>query len=120
MNRNGPLLLSLVLLFPLSVFARAKNSHSLYIADAVIVSGHKLAPGHYKVEWQHPGQHVKVNFLQDGKVIASAPATVKANDAQVTQDDIVTAKTTSNKTALTEIDFAQKKEAITFTRPSRG
>jgi hypothetical protein len=118
MNRIGSLLLSVVVLFPLAVFAQ--SSHSLNIPNAVIVSGHKLAPGRYKVEWQHPGQHVKVNFLQDGKVVASAPATVKTNDAQVTQDDIVTRKTASNKSALTEIDFAHQKEAILFTQPSRG
>jgi hypothetical protein len=43
--------------------------------------------------------------------VATVPATLKTNDVQVTQDDIVT--DSANKT-LTEIDFHRDKEALVF------
>lgn len=106
------------LLLPAAALARDNNSRSIDLPNAVVVNHQQLKPGHYKVEWQEPGPRVKVNFLHNGKTVATAMATVKTNDAQVTQDDIVTHTTASNRTALTEIDFGHQKEAILF--PSRG
>ena len=114
------LLSTSVLLFPLGAFARNKNQHSVNIPDRVQVGAAQLKPGNYKVEWPGAGPAVNVSFLQNGKVVATVPGTLKANDAEVTQDDIVTQTTTTNKNVLTEIDFARQKEALVFARRTNG
>jgi hypothetical protein len=105
------LLSILAVLSPLSVFARDKNQHSVDISATVQVEGAQLKPGNYKVEWQGTGPDIQVTFLQNGKAVATVPATLKTNDAQVTQDQIVT---DSANNTLSEIDFRRGKEALVF------
>jgi hypothetical protein len=112
------LLSTLALLSPLSAFARDKNQHSVNIPNPVKVGSTQLKPGDYKVEWQGAGPEVQVRFLQNGKTVATAPATLHTNDTQVTQDDIVTDVPSVKTTALREIDFAHQKEAIVFAQGS--
>lgn len=114
----GSAILAMALLIPVAALARENNSRSLEIPNAVVVNHQTLKPGHYKVEWQQPGPKIQVRFVRNGKTIATAPATLKTNDSQVTQSDIMTRQTASNKAALTEIDFGHQKEAIIF--PRRG
>jgi hypothetical protein len=101
----------LAVLSPLGVFARDNNQHSVDIPDALQVGGVQLQPGSYKVKWQGAGPDIQVTFLRDGKTVATVPATLKTNDVQVTQDDIVTDLATKT---LTEIDFHHDKEALVF------
>jgi hypothetical protein len=108
-------LLSIVaLLSPVCALARDKNQHSVNIPDSVQVGGTQLKPGSYKVAWQGTGPAVQVSFLQNGKTVATAPGTLKTNDDQVIQDDIVTDATSSKTKALKEIDFGHQKEALVF------
>ena len=105
-------LLSIVaVLSPLSMFARDKNQHSVDIPATVQVGGTQLKPGNYKVEWQGTGPDIQVTFLRDGKTVATVPATLKTNDGQVAQDQIVT---DSANNTLSEIDFRRDKEALVF------
>jgi len=108
------LLSMLALLFPLGALARNKNQHSVEIPDSVQVGGAQLKPGNYKVEWQGTGPEVQVNFVRDGKTVATVPGTLKTNDAKVSQDDIVTDTTSANTKTLTEIDFSRNKESLVF------
>lgn len=101
------------LLFSFTAFARDKNQRNVNIPDSVSIAGTQLAPGNYKVDWQGAGPAVHVNFLQHGKVVASAPATLRTKDSKVTQDDIITKKTATSRT-LKEIDFSHQKEALLF------
>lgn len=108
-------LLSMVaLLSTVSALARDKNQHSIEISDSVQVGGTELKPGNYKLEWQGTGPQVQVNFVHDGKTIATAPGTLKTNDPRVTQNDIVTETTSANTKTLTEIDFSRNKESLVF------
>jgi hypothetical protein len=109
--RYVALLSTLAVLSPLSVFARDKNQHSVDIPATVQVGGTELKPGNYKVTWEGAGPDIQVTFLRDGKTVATVPATLKTNDNQVTQDEIVT--NTENQT-LSEIDFRRDKEAVVF------
>jgi hypothetical protein len=95
----------------LSVFARNKNQQSVNIPDTVQVGSTQLKPGNYKMEWQGTGPDIQVTFLRDGKTVVTVPATLKTNDDQVTQDDIVTG---SEDKTLEEIDFRRGKEAVVF------
>jgi hypothetical protein len=111
-HRRDQALLSIVaVLSPLSLFARDTNQHSVDIPSAVQVGGTQLQPGNYKVKWEGTGPDIQVTFLRDGKTVATAPATLKTNDGQVTQDQIVT-DSTNNR--LNEIDFRRDKEALVF------
>jgi hypothetical protein len=112
-------LLSALLVLSALALARAKNQHSVDIPDTVQVGATQLPPGTYQVEWQESGPAVNVNFLRHGKVVATVPGTLKSNDKQVTQDDIVT-RTVSDKKVLTEIDFGHQKEALVFAGPQSG
>jgi hypothetical protein len=108
------LLAMLALLSTVSALARDKNQHSVELSDSVQVGGTQLDAGSYQVEWQGTGPQVQVNFVRDGKTIATATGTLKTNDAQVVQDDIVTTVTSANTKKLEEIDFAHHKESLVF------
>jgi len=108
------LLSTLTLLFPLCALAQDRNEHSVDIPVNVQVGATQLKPGNYKLEWQGTGSTVQVSFLRQGKTIATAPATLKKNDGQVNQDDIVTDRANDNTRILREIDFAHQKEALMF------
>jgi hypothetical protein len=108
------LLSMLALLFSVCAFARDKNQHSVEITDSVQVGGTQLKPGSYKVEWQGTGPQIQVNFVRNGKTVATVPGTLKTNDAQVSQDDIVTDTTSANTKTLKEIDFSRSKESLVF------
>jgi ABC-type thiamine transport system substrate-binding protein len=107
-------LLSMVaLLFSVSALARDKNQHSVNISDSVQVGGKQLEPGSYKVEWQGNGPEIQVNFVRNGKTVATVPGTLKT-DGKVTQDDVVIGTTSTNTKTLEEIDFGRNKESLVF------
>lgn len=106
----------LALLFPAAAFAQDKNQHNVDIPDSVLVGSTHLKPGSCKVEWRGDGPAVQVKFLKDGKLVASAPGTLKTNDQQVTQDDIVVGNDNAKSNVLEEIDFGHNKVAIILGR----
>jgi hypothetical protein len=108
------LLSMLALLSSVGALARDKNQHSVEIPDSVQVGGAQLKPGNYKVEWQGTGPEIQVNFVRDGKTVATVPGTLKTNDARVVQDGIVTDSTDANTKTLKEIDFGRHKESLVF------
>ena len=63
-----------------------------------------MKPGNYKVELQGTGPEIQVNFIRAEKTVATVPGTLKTNDAQVVQDEIVTEDTSVNTKTLKEID----------------
>lgn len=104
------------LVFPGVAMARAGNEHTVTISDSVMVGGAHLTPGNYKMGWSQQGPQIQVTFLRHGKIVATAPATLRTNDKQVTEDDVVTRKTASNVRVLEKIDLSHQKEAIVFSR----
>src|SRR6202040_1576727 len=96
------LLSMLALLSPVGAWAGEKNQHSIEISDAVQVGGTQLKPGNYKVEWQGTGPEIQVSFVRNGRTVVTVPGTLKTNDAQVVQDDIVTDTTRANTKTLKE------------------
>jgi hypothetical protein len=109
--KYAALLSTLALLSPVGALARDKNQHSVVIPDSMQVGSVQLEPGNYKVEWQGTGPEVQVNFVRNGKTVATVAGTLNANDKRVVQDAIVT-DTTSSK--LKEIDFGRDKESVIF------
>jgi hypothetical protein len=105
---------AMALLTPLSLFAADTTTRSVTIGDPVTVGTTHLKPGHYKVEWQGTGPAVQVNFVRNGKTVATAPAKLQTNDSQIKQDDIVMDRTSAQHQKLKEIDFSHQKEALMF------
>lgn len=112
--KYAALLSMLALLSSVSASARDKNQHSVEIPYSVQVGSTQLKPGNYKVEWQGTGPEIQVNFVRDGKTVATVPGTLKTNDTQVVQDDIVTGGSSANPPTLEEIDFGRNKESLVF------
>jgi hypothetical protein len=104
----------LLLLLPASALAADTISRTVNIPTAVVVQGQHLRAGHYKVQWQGAGPRVEVNFMRNGKIVATVPAILRTNDFQAKQDDIETRQSVSNQNVLQEIDFGHQKEALTF------
>jgi hypothetical protein len=104
---------TLALLSPVGALARDKNQHSVQILESVQVGSAQLEPGNYKVEWQGTGPAVQVNFVRNGKTVATVAGTLNTNDNHVVQDAIVT-DTASNTNTLKEIDFGHDKESVIF------
>jgi hypothetical protein len=102
---------TLALLFPVGALARDKNERTVDIPDSVQVGAEHLKPGDYKVEWQGDGPAVQVRFFQGRNLVATVPGTLKTNDREVTQDDVVVQNKANGK-VLMEIDFGRGKEAI--------
>ena len=105
---------TLALLSPLAAFAGTKMERSVVIGDPVQVGTTHLKPGTYKVEWEGAGPAVHVTFLHNGKMVATAPATLRTNDQQIKQDDVIMDKTDAKTEKLREIDFHHDKEALVF------
>jgi hypothetical protein len=115
------LLSTLILVFPLAALARDKNQHTVDLPDTVQVGATQLKAGTYKVQWQGSGSAVQVTFRQNGKTVATLPATLKANDGEASQDAIITDTTTSaSAKLLKEIDFGHQKEALVFEQNQGG
>jgi hypothetical protein len=95
-------------------FAKDSNRHSVEIPDSVQVGSTQLKPGKYDVQWQGTGPEIQVSFVHDGKIVATVPGTLKTNDPQVTEDDIVIDTTSANAKTLKEIDFSHNKESLVF------
>jgi hypothetical protein len=108
------LLSVLALLSSLSALARDKNQHSVNIPEFLQVGSTQLKPGNYTVEWQGAGPQIQVNFVRGGKTVATVPGTLKTNDPQVAQDDIVTDTAGASTKTLKEIDFGRNKESLVF------
>jgi len=108
------ILVTLALLTPLSLFAADKTSRSVTIADPVTVGTTQLKPGDYKLEWEGTGPAITVNFVQNGKTVATAPAKLQTDDSNVKQNDVIMDRSDANNQTLKEIDFSHHKEALTF------
>jgi hypothetical protein len=103
-----------------SAYGARNNARSVEIFNVVQIGTTELKPGNYKVEWQGNGPAVEVSFRRNGTTVATAPATLKTNDHQVTQDAIETDTTGTGTSTLKEIDFGHQKEALVFGRDPGG
>jgi len=107
------LLAALALLVPLSALARAKNEHDVTIPDNVQIGSTQLKAGTYKVEWQENHQSLRVNFLKDGKTVATAQGKMVEQSKQAPYDSVVI-KTAGNTKRLERIDFGGMKDELVF------
>ena len=112
--RHTTLLIILAFMSSAGAFAKDNNRHSVEMPDSVQVGGTQLNPGKYDIQWQGTGPEIQVSFVHDGKIVTTVPGTLKTNDPQVTEDDIVIDTTSANQKTLKEIDFSHNKESLVF------
>ncbi len=104
---------ALALLVSISAFARPKNERTVAFSNTVEIGTTQLRPGTYKVEWQGTDSALHVNFLRDGKIVATAQGKMVEKTKSFPSDEIVTARVQNNQ-KLEEIDFGGKKDALVF------
>jgi len=59
---------------PLSAVAGSKQSATIDLYQAVVISGTQLQPGEYQVRWDGSDTDVKVQFLKGNKELVSVSA----------------------------------------------
>jgi hypothetical protein len=108
------MLMGLGLLAISGAVAEQKAEHNITITDPVQIGSRQLEPGHYKVEWQGEGPTVQVQFLHNGKPVASSNAQLVNQNQKSPYDDVVTIKAGTNASSLKEIDFHNEAESLVF------
>lgn len=94
-------LLAMLMSVPVAMFAKTEKANVNFDRPTV-VAGKKLAPGNYEVKWNGNGPAVQVNFLQNNKVVATAPA--QMIDKNNPYNNAVEAQTKGKTQVLTAID----------------
>lgn len=105
--------LAFLLLPVTSVFA-GTDTHkgSLSIGSNVQVADKELPAGDYTVKWNGAGPTAEVNFIREGKVVATVPAQVVQLEQKPSQD-VAEIKTASDGVkTLTAIEFEGKSYAL--------
>jgi hypothetical protein len=104
---------TLVLAFATSAFATSDSHKSSFeISAATQVNGTTLPAGEYTAEWEGPGPTVKVNIIQDRKVVASAPAQVISLDSKARDTQAEVLNGAKGERELKALRFAGKKISL--------
>ena len=86
----------------------------LQVASPVRVSGNLLAPGSYQVAWNGSGPLAQVEFLENGKAVARAPARVVLLKGESPADAPGTRTSENGSVSLQSLRFAGEKLALYF------
>ena len=98
----------------LSLSACAKDGHSgkFTLSETVQVGSSQLAPGDYKAEWNGPANDVKIDFIQNGKTVATTQGKIQNLQKPSPYDAVLTKTLQNNTQELSEIDFGNHTEAL--------
>jgi hypothetical protein len=95
--------------------ANNKNEGNFTLPDAARVGSTELRAGDYKAEWQaESGDAVKVEFLQNGKTVATVEGKLKDLQQAAPYNAIVTKQAGDNAQEINEIDFNNRRQALVF------
>jgi hypothetical protein len=113
MKLSKSLLLGLAITLATSAFAGNKpNKASLQISEPTQVSGTKLAPGDYNVEWEGTGPSVEMSILKGKSVVAKVPAHIVDLDSPSASNASVVKRNDDGSRSLTQIRVSGKKYAL--------
>jgi hypothetical protein len=105
----------LALLLATSAFAVNKATKgSFEMSEPLIVSGHKLKPGQYKLTWEGMGRDVQAMIFMAGKLVATVPAHQNDSTQPAPNDGVEFRKNDDGSQSLTRVFFAGKKYALSF------
>jgi hypothetical protein len=96
-------------------FAANKNQGTFTLADTTRVGSTELRAGDYKAQWQaESGDAVKVEFLQNGKTVATVEGKLKDLQEPAPYSAVITKSLSNNAQEIDEIDFNKQKQALVF------
>ncbi|MGA9040592.1 MAG: hypothetical protein WB421_08665 [Terriglobales bacterium] len=101
-------------LLPASAFAKDKTGTKFTLLYKSQVGATELTAGDYKLQWEGTGDNVQVKVLQDGKVVATAPAKLVDN-AKPVEKTQVTYRTAGDKVTVEEIDLSHSSQSLVLT-----
>jgi hypothetical protein len=112
MKKVERFVLSIALLaLPLTSFASTKIHKNITFDQPMNVASTQLKPGTYKMEWNGNGSNVEVSFVQNNKIVVTAPAQL-VKETTAYDGAIVTHKTSSGSNRLDQVEF--KNAALNF------
>jgi hypothetical protein len=100
------------LVLSLSAFAKDGHSGNFTLSETVQVGSTQLAPGAYKAEWNGPANDVKIDFIQNGKTVATTQGKIQNLQKPSPYDAVLTKTLQNNTQELSEIDFGNHTEAL--------
>jgi hypothetical protein len=110
-NITKSLTLGVAVLLASSAFA-GTNKTTLQVQEATTISGTKLAPGEYKVQWEGNGPNVEMSILKGKNVVAKVPARVVELPSAAPSDAAVVHRNEDGSRSLSEIRMSGKKYAL--------
>jgi len=110
MKLSKSLLLGMALTLATSAFAA--NKASLQISEPTQVSGTKLAPGDYNIQWDGTGPSVEMSILKGKSVVAKVPAHLVDLDQASPANATVVKRNDDGTRSLTQIRVSGKKYAL--------
>ena len=110
-NITKSLTLGVAVLLASSAFA-GTNKTTLQVQEATTISGTKLAPGEYKVQWEGNGPNVEMSILKGKNVVAKVPARVVELPSAAPSDAAVVRRNDDGSRSLSEIRMSGKKYAL--------
>jgi hypothetical protein len=112
-------LAALAMLLPVSAAARSNNERTVNLSTSVAIGNAQLQPGTYKMEWQGKGPNVNVEFLKNGKTVATTQGQWVDQSHPAPYDSVTTKKVSDNRDQLVEIDFHNQRQALRFNTGNR-
>jgi hypothetical protein len=106
MKRISLILALLLCVRSVSAVAGTKQSATINLADPAVISGTQLQPGEYVVRWSGTCPDVQIQFLRDGKPVATVPGKVIAQRNFYDSAVVLRATDNGSKT-ISEIDFSK-------------
>ena len=100
------------LVLSLSAFAKDSHSGKFTLSETVQVGSTQLAPGEYKAEWNGPANDVKIDFIKNGKTVATTQGKIQNLQKPSPYDAVLTKTLQNNTQELSEIDFGNHTEAL--------
>jgi hypothetical protein len=111
--------LGLALLLATGALAANKaNKGSFVVSQPLTVSGHELRPGQYTFTWEGTGPDVEAMILSQGKLVATVPAHLTDLNQVERNNAVESRRNGDGSQALTQVDFAGKKYALSFENES--
>jgi hypothetical protein len=97
-------------LLPIATLAAVKtNKKTMHLYEDAKVKGTLLRSGDYKVEWSGPGPNVRLNIVQNGTTVATAPARVVTENTPHDHDGYILKSAKNGGKSIEEFFFSGKK-----------
>src|ERR1700721_233159 len=92
------------LVLSLSAFAKDGHSGKFTLSETVQVGSTQLAPGDYKAEWNGPANDVKIDFIKNGKTVATTQGKIQNLQTPSRYDAVLPKTFQKNTKKPTETD----------------